>query len=146
MIEEAEFNVTDFLPYLLNQAAEQTSLEFQKIYKGRYGMLRSEWRVLFHLGKFGTLTSNDIVAMARIHKTKISRAVSALENKGFVTRNRDDQDRRKENLTLTKHGQKVYEELVLQAAEYEKNLTAELEAADIKFIKDILKVLMHRSR
>ena len=32
MIEEAEFNVTEFLPYLLNQAAEQTSLEFQEIY------------------------------------------------------------------------------------------------------------------
>ena len=109
-------------------------------------MLRPEWRVLFHLGKFGTLTSNDIVGMARIHKTKISRAVSALERKGFLTRDRDARDRRKENLMLTKRGQKVYEELVLQAAEYEKNLTAELEAADIKFIKDILKALMHRSR
>ena len=95
-----EFDVLQFLPYLLNQAAEQTSREFQRIYRDRYGMLRTEWRVLFHLGKFGALTSHDIVEKAKIHKTKISRAVSALENKGFLKRERDNQDRRRENLSL----------------------------------------------
>ena len=50
MTKKDEFNLHDFLPYLLNQAAEESSLAFQQIYKGRYGMLRTEWRVLFHLG------------------------------------------------------------------------------------------------
>ena len=47
----------DFLPYLLAMAAEKTSQEFQRYYKDRYGMLRTEWRVLFHLGCYGDMLS-----------------------------------------------------------------------------------------
>jgi ATP-dependent Lon protease len=41
-------------------------------------MLRTEWRVLFHLGIYGEMTATDIVNRARIHKTKVSRAVQKL--------------------------------------------------------------------
>ena len=40
----------DFLPYLLNHAAEEVGQGFGRIYQDRYGMLRTEWRVLAHLG------------------------------------------------------------------------------------------------
>ena len=35
------FDLWQFLPYLLNQAAEASSLEFQQVYKERYGLLRT---------------------------------------------------------------------------------------------------------
>ena len=73
-----EFDLKDFLPYLLNQAAEEASLGFQVLYKERYGMLRTEWRVLFHLGRYGDMTAKEICDRARTHKTKVSRAVAAL--------------------------------------------------------------------
>ena len=41
---DQNFELTHFLPYLLNQAAEASSLAFQRTYKDRYGMLRTEWR------------------------------------------------------------------------------------------------------
>ncbi|NDH26495.1 MAG: MarR family transcriptional regulator, partial [Rhodobacteraceae bacterium] len=50
MTSDLDFDIRQFIPYLLNQAAEESSLAFQRIYKDRYGMLRGEWRVLFHLG------------------------------------------------------------------------------------------------
>ena len=78
MPEEIEFDLQDFLPYLLNQAAEVSSLEFQQVYRDRYGMLRTEWRVLFHLGLYGTMTAAQIGSRAKMHKTKISRAVQRL--------------------------------------------------------------------
>jgi len=74
-----DFDLQDFLPYLLNQAAEASSLAFQETYKGRYGMLRNEWRVLFHLGIYGRMTARDIGQRARMHNTRISRAVAKLE-------------------------------------------------------------------
>jgi len=46
--------------HLLNRAAEEVSLDFQHHYKDRYGMLRTEWRVLAHLGERGTMTARDI--------------------------------------------------------------------------------------
>ena len=73
MNEKDDFALQDFLPYLLNRAAEESSLGFQKHYKNRYGMLRTEWRVLFHLGNYGEMTAKEIGSRAKIHKTKISR-------------------------------------------------------------------------
>ena len=60
MTKKDDFDLQNFLPYLLNQAAEESSLAFQNIYKDRYGMLRTEWRVLFHLGIYGRLTAKEI--------------------------------------------------------------------------------------
>ncbi|MFL3647262.1 MAG: hypothetical protein ACJ04O_12475, partial [Cellvibrionales bacterium] len=60
MSDSNNFDLQAFLPYLLNQAAEASSLSFQRVYQERYGMLRGEWRVLFHLGIFGQMTARDI--------------------------------------------------------------------------------------
>jgi hypothetical protein len=53
MSDDPEFELSDFTPYLLNAAAEAQSLRFSRVYKDSYGMLRTEWRVLFHLGRYG---------------------------------------------------------------------------------------------
>ena len=52
MQNKDDFDLQSFLPFLLNQAAEESSLAFQRVYKGRYGMLRNERRVRFHLGVY----------------------------------------------------------------------------------------------
>ena len=69
------FDLTDFVPYLLNQAAEQSSLGFQRYYKGRYGMLRTEWRVLFHLGRYGDQTARLTFVLCSPDILQMSRAV-----------------------------------------------------------------------
>ena len=105
MTEKDDFALQDFLPFLLNRAAEESSLEFQGQYRDRYGMLRTEWRVLFHLGIYGSMTAKDIGVRAKIHKTKISRAVAKLTERRFVVRKRDEKDRRAEHLSLTPAGE-----------------------------------------
>ncbi len=134
--------IHDFLPYLLNQAAEAAGLDFQPHYRDRYGMLRTEWRVLFHLGSLGPLTAKDICMRARIHKTKVSRAVRALELKRFLIRETDDSDRRHEILTLTRAGQVAFADLTERAWDYESRLTSEFSSSEIEQLKSTLKRLM----
>jgi hypothetical protein len=86
MPDDPDFELSDFTPYLLNAAAEAQSLRFSRVYKDRYGMLRTEWRVLFHLGRYGAMSAREISLRAGIHKTKVSRAVAALERKRFLAR------------------------------------------------------------
>ena len=112
-------NLAEFLPYLLFRAAEQTSRDFQKMYQARFGMLRTEWRVLFHLG-MGLETAKQICEVAGLHKTKVSRAVQALEDKRFLRRTKNPEDRRSENLELTKQGQSALRELTNDAMIFEK--------------------------
>jgi DNA-binding MarR family transcriptional regulator len=139
-----DFDLEQFLPYLLNQAAEASSLEFQQIYKDRYGMLRNEWRVLFHLGMLGQMTASAIGARAALHKTKISRAVAKLEARRFLTRNRDQHDRRIEHLCLTGAGRAAYNDLREVAQHYDNTLAKGFSDHDAKQLKMMLAKLAGR--
>lgn len=141
MNDNLEFDIREFIPYLLNQAAEESSLGFQLIYKNRYGMLRAEWRVLFHLGIYKRMTAKEIVNMTKMHKTNISRAVQKMQKKGYLTRVRDELDRRKDWLELTVKGKAVFFDLTEAAQNYDTALSTHLSAADAITLKRLLKVL-----
>jgi DNA-binding MarR family transcriptional regulator len=130
--------LSSFLPYLLNQAAETVSHAFQAQYRDRYGMLRTEWRVLFHLGRHGEMTAKQICTEAILHKTKVSRAVAALEQKRYLKRRAVAQDRRSELLVLTKAGEAVFADLSEAAAVYDHALETALGAQDMQHLKAML--------
>jgi DNA-binding MarR family transcriptional regulator len=134
--------LSEFLPYLLNQAAEGVSREFQPAYRLRYGMLRTEWRVLFHLGQHGEMTAKQICDQAVIHKTKVSRAVRALQDKRYLTRKVSEEDRRAEFLQLTKSGLAVFADLSEQANLYELRLRSALGDEDMAQLKAMLRRLI----
>lgn len=133
-----DFDLKQFLPYLLNQASEAASLEFSRVYKDRYGLLRTDWRVLFHLGIYQTMTAQQIGASASIHKTKVSRAVQRLEERRYLKRERDTGDRRRENLSLTTAGQRVYADLRAVARDYDARLTQTLSDDEIQLLRRVL--------
>ncbi|MCH2095345.1 MAG: MarR family transcriptional regulator [Rhodobacteraceae bacterium] len=136
-----DFDLNEFLPYLLNQAAEVSGRAFQRVYKDRYGMLRTEWRVLCHLGQFGPMTAHDIVRAAQSHKTKVSRAVAALEHKRFVVRETLQRDRRYASLQLSPAGRRVYADLTAIAQAYDAKVMARLEPSAAAALKDALRQL-----
>ncbi len=138
MAEKEPFLLENFMPYLLNQAAEATSLEFQKFYKANYGMLRTEWRVLFHLGRYGNLTAKAICSRAKIHKTKVSRAVVALETRRFLIRTEMQNDRRQELLSLTALGKAAFDDLVNEAERYNKRLMSEFTTDEYTIVRRFL--------
>lgn len=137
------FDIASFLPYLLNRAAEESSAEFAYIYKDRYGLLRTEWRVLFHLGQHGEMTATDIGRISKIHKTKISRAVAALQKRRYLQRATNVQDRRIDFLKLTSHGGCVFAELAEIAEAYNAKLlgqfTPEEQTALLKSLQILVK-------
>lgn len=135
------FEVTDFLPYMLNRASEAAGQGFQSVYKERYGMLRTEWRVLFHLGRFGELTAREICDRAGLHKTKVSRAVKALEGRRFLVRREVPQDRRHELLGLTAAGRAAYVDLSRRAADFDTALTRKLSPDDLVILRRCLRDL-----
>jgi DNA-binding MarR family transcriptional regulator len=142
----AEFDLENFLPYLLNQAAESTSRSFQAIYSQKYGMTRTQWRVLANLGKFGSMTAKDICRISHIEKTKVSRAITALEKVQLLRRDVMPDDRRAEELQLTAKGIAVFEQLGKAALEYDGELTSQLGQAEsailVKALRSLIKLRM----
>lgn len=121
-----DFDLDRFLPYLLNQAAETASRRFQKLYREDYGLTRTEWRVIANLGKFGAMTARDICEVSQEEKTKVSRAVAALETEGRLMRAPSPTDGRAEILSLTGAGQALFAELGRRAQEFDQELRATL--------------------
>ena len=121
-----DFDLDFFLPYLLNQAAEATSSAFQIHYRTEYRMTQTQWRVLANLGKSGGMTAVEICRRTYIDKTKVSRAVHALEEAGLLERGAVTGDRRQENLSLTQSGQRAFLVLGQRALKFDQALREKL--------------------
>ena len=141
MASAADFELTDFLPYLLTQAADTLGLAFQRHYKARYGLLRTEWRVLFHLGCYGAMTATEVGRRARLHKTKVSRAVAALGAKRYLRREDVETDRRQQLLSLTPAGERVFRDLNAAARRFDDEIALSLSTAELAVLRKCLRRL-----
>lgn len=143
MNKNRTFDLQAFLPYCLNQAAEAASAEFQRYYQERYHMTRPQWRVLVHLGQFGDMTASAIARKSGLDKTKVSRAVFDLEQRGWLVRQRDARDRRVEHLNLTEPGQEVFRDLGKIAVEHDATILADITAEEATVLRTVLRKLTH---
>ena len=131
-----------FLPYRLNRIASAVSRDFKAVYGHRYDLTVPEWRVLATLGEFGEMSATAIGAHSSMHKTKVSRAVRALEQRRWLKRREVLEDRREEILSLTSLGRKAYGEIIPRALAFEQSLVASLgpDAAALLEALDLLEV------
>lgn len=136
----------EFLPYRLNRLAEDVSRNFSRIYNDRFGLTRPEWRLLATLGQYGTMTATAVGQHSAMHKTKVSRAVAALQQRRWLTRTPDDADRRVEHLRLTNAGLAAYREMVPLAKAFEEKLLAALPNADREAVIRLITHLAVASR
>lgn len=119
-----------FLPYRLNVLASTVSNALARVYAERFGLTIPQWRVIATLGQYERSTARDIAAHAVMHKSTVSRAVSALTERGLLERQPNAADMREEMLALTGEGRAIYEALVPEARAFERALAGALSAQE----------------
>lgn len=141
------FALDDFLPYLLNQAAEASSHSFAAVYRREHGMTRTQWRVMANLGRFGAMSASEICAQAHIDKTKVSRAVAQLEAAGHLRRRPVAEDKRRERLSLTAEGREVFARLGARALAFQAELSQALGSERTALLETLLRevISLHRN-
>ena len=117
-----DFKLETFLPYRINQAAERVSQRFAAQYRSRYQMTRPEWRAAPPARAPRPPAATRTCAASRVHKTKATPAVRALEDKRWLKRSEDASDRRVEHLELTPAGKRIYGEMIELARAYERDM------------------------
>jgi DNA-binding MarR family transcriptional regulator len=114
----------EFLPYRLSVLASLTAQALSRAYAGAGDIGGPEWRILVTLGQFGVMTGKAIGQHSQMHKTKVSRAVTLLEERKLVARRSNRSDLRESLLSLTPSGRALYAALVPDAialaAEFER--------------------------
>lgn len=134
-------DLSEHLPFLICQVSDLILLKAQKHYRGEFGLGIREWRVLTLLGLFGRCSAADMVGHASVDKTTISRALDALENKGYVQRIQDPNDARRVEVQLTQSGCDIHDEMVPQSRQRAKNLENAISANERKQLVVILRKL-----
>ncbi|TKT80945.1 MarR family transcriptional regulator [Aquamicrobium sp. LC103] len=146
--EREILELESFLPYRFNRLADAVSRDFARIYRDKYGLTRPEWRLLATLGQYGVMTATGIGEHSAMHKTKVSRAVAALEKRKWLVRDACPTDRRVEYLALSKTGAAAYRELVPLATGFEAKMLESLSEEDrgalLRGLEALERVLMPR--
>jgi DNA-binding MarR family transcriptional regulator len=134
----AGFDLETFLPYRLSVTTNRVSRAFAAHYEQEFGISIPEWRAIAVLGAFAPLSSNEICERTAMDKTKVSRAVAALLNRGLIEREAHQTDQRLIQLTLSKTGRKIYEAIIPRARAIEAQVTKGLSKADIAHLHRML--------
>ncbi len=122
-----DFNLDNFLPYQLSVLATQVSREFSAIYREKFGISVSEWRVVAHLSQTDMPVSvREIFQKVDMDKSKVSRAATKLESRGFVVKTQNKTDGRLVELKLSAAGRELIREMAPIARDYEKQILSQL--------------------
>jgi DNA-binding MarR family transcriptional regulator len=117
-----DFVLNDFLPYQLAVLSSRISREFSALYKEKFGISVAEWRVVAHLSQTQRPVSvREIYARVDLDKSKVSRAATRLETRGYVVKKISAADRRLVALYLSQSGRDMVSVLTPLALEFERN-------------------------
>lgn len=81
----------------------------------RYTISENEFRMLMTLGRWGEKASHELADSTGVSAMSVSRAVAALERKGWIMVEVDAANRRRKRLSLTQTGQTLFEEMAPQS-------------------------------
>ena len=136
--DKDSLQLSQFVPYRMVHLASNISLALSKIYKQEFNISIPEWRVLAQLAEQQKLYSKDIGKISSMDKSKVSRAVKALESKHYLIRQIDKKDNRAAYLSLTTKGNTLYQKIAPKALQWERHLTSVLKASEFKDLMNIL--------
>ncbi len=145
-LAEARLKLERFLPYRLVVAATLASRALARIYSRHFGIGIPEWRVIAMLGQFDRLTARDVGELSHMHKTKVSRAVGELVERGLIEKTPNRDDRREAFLALSAPGRRIYEQVVPMALGFERQLLDDIPAAEMQAFERVLSTLTERVR
>lgn len=120
----AVLELEQFLPYRLSVLSNRISQDIAGLYADRFGISITEWRVIAVLGRFPGLSANAVAERTAMDKVAVSRAVRALVDKDLVSQEFCGTDRRRSELTLSRRGFRIFDEIVPLALAYQHELLA----------------------
>jgi MarR family transcriptional regulator, temperature-dependent positive regulator of motility len=109
------------------------------------GIRRPEFATLFCLHHLGTISARDICELTGIAKNTISRAVSRLNDEGYVISSKDPADSRRSHLQMTSSGKKTYLRLLPLFETRQDAMLSTLTPEERKILLRLLDKLVMRS-
>ena len=94
--------------------------------EARFGLTRREWGVMATLAMEEGVLSSELAQKAQLDRARTSRALSGLEDKGWVLRKPLDGDRRRVAIYLTDEGRRMYGQILPEMVKIHADIVAAL--------------------
>lgn len=131
----------DYLPYRLSVLSNRVSSSISKLYQRHVDLSIPEWRVIAILGEAGALSARQVAEKTAMDKVAVSRAATRLSEVNYISRKKDNRDKRRQELSLTELGKEIYDTVVPVALGYEASLLESLSATEKKHLDNLLRKL-----
>ncbi len=90
------------------------------------------------------LTQEELTKLVKVDKAATARAVKSLEQKGYVTREIDPNDKRSKKIHLTEKGREKYEPLSKALQQFNRELTSDWTDEQYDMVYQSLEILEQR--
>lgn len=134
-----KLSLDEYLPYRLSVASNKVSALVANAYQSRFGLSIPAWRVLAILNEKAPLSQLEITQYAAMDKVSVSRAVSALLERGLIARKQNKDDKRINSLSLSQEGQKIVDEIIPIAKNIEAQIIAQIGIENTKKLDQTLR-------
>jgi MarR family transcriptional regulator, organic hydroperoxide resistance regulator len=131
------FDLTTYLPYLLNRAGFAASAAFADAL-AEVSLTVPAWRVLAVLLHGDRLRVGDLAERTSIEFSTLSRLIDALQRRGLVARTKAKDDARGVHVSLTARGRAVARQLLPEAVALEQRMIAGMSAAEVRDLRRLL--------
>ena len=121
-LKSSILNLERFLPYRISILSNHLSAIIAQTYKNKFALSITEWRIMAVLGEYAGSSAEEVSIKTQVEKSIVSRSLSKLLKRSLVSRTVDENDRRRQNLTLTATGEDIYNQIVPVSYAYEDRL------------------------
>ena len=125
------------LPIALLRAREGVMSPIRKML-AETGITEQQWRVLRVLSEFGKTDATTLAERSSLLFPSLTRIAATLRDKGLVTQTRDEKDRRRQFVEITKAGQKIIDERSQEAANIVSGFKDVLGDQEYELLLDLL--------
>jgi len=139
------FDLTAYLPYLLNRAGFAASAAFADAL-AEVSLTVPAWRVLAVLLHGDRLRVGDLAERTSIEFSTLSRLIDTLQRRGLVARKPAKDDARVVHVSLTARGRAIAQRLLPEAVALEERMSAGMSAAEIRDLRRLLDKLYENIR
>ncbi len=140
-------DIRDLLTFRLTQLSASVDRLGQRWLTDEYGMRILEWRVLGLIAAWRPVRFNRLAEAMHLDKGQLSRTVTTMAERGWLSRGPDPEDQRTVLLDLTETGAALNARLLARARERNENVVSALSQEELGTLFALLdKLQPHMAR
>ncbi|WP_209603771.1 homoprotocatechuate degradation operon regulator HpaR [Sinorhizobium kostiense] len=128
------------LAIALLRAREAVMSHFRPILAA-HDVTEQQWRVIRVLYEAGQLDATEVADKASILAPSLTRMIRSLEERGFISKHKDDADGRRVLLQITSSGREIVEDVMPESLKVYADIDARFGAARVDRLLDMLEEL-----